>query len=140
MSEPPPPLLVLYDGECGLCQWGIRRLVKWDRRGRLRFAPLQGETAARVLSRQAGLDGIKSVLFVKTEADGSQQVWKKSAAVLRAIGYCGAVARLAGVLLLVPAFLRDLVYDFIARRRYRWCGKDDSCPIPAPGMRERFLP
>jgi len=138
MSEPPPPFLVLYDGVCGLCQRGLRLLVKWDGAERLRFAPLQGETAARLLPGHS--TELVSMIFIETAADGRQRIWKKSGAVLQAIAHCGGVFRLTTLFLLVPAFLRDAVYDFIARRRYRWFGKHDSCPLPAPGVRERFLP
>jgi predicted DCC family thiol-disulfide oxidoreductase YuxK len=116
-----------------------------DKSSRYRFAPLQGETAASVLKRPAGsaatgpvpddVEGLKSVVL--WDADG---LHRKSKAALRVIASLGGLWSLAILFLIFPAFLRDLVYDFIARNRYRWFGKKESCRMPTPAERARFLP
>lgn len=143
VQESPPPVL-LFDGECGLCDRTVQTLLRWDRRGVLRFAPLQGETAAPILARhgiQPTADGFASLVLV-LEADTPQEraLQRSSAAleILRRLGGLGSLLALLGWL--VPRFLRDAVYDWIARRRHRWFAPPDACRVPTPGERQRFLP
>jgi predicted DCC family thiol-disulfide oxidoreductase YuxK len=130
---------LFYDGYCGLCHRAVKFVLKHDREGTaFRFAPLQGETfLARVTTeRRVGLPDSVVVLT----RDGELLV--RSAAFLhifrRLGGGCGV---LATVLSVVPRGLRDLVYDFVARIRYRVFGKrDDLCPIVPTELQARFDP
>lgn len=134
--------LLLYDGVCGFCDKFVRSLLRADRNKVLRFAPLQGPTAAPVLQRH-GLAGdpVRTVILVFDAGGPAEKILLRSDAALRAYGLLGGWRKAAGVLLaLPPRALRDAVYDFIARRRYRWFGKFNACPIPPPEWRERFLP
>jgi predicted DCC family thiol-disulfide oxidoreductase YuxK len=133
----PPYAIVLFDGVCGLCNWSVDFLLRRDRHGALRFAPLQSE-AAETLLREHGLDATEfsSVVVI----DGSQ-VYRRSDAALHALWRLGAIWRTLAVLArLLPRPLRDAIYDRIATNRYRWFGQRSSCRIPTAQERERFLP
>ncbi len=127
--------VVLFDGVCNLCNAVVSFIIERDRAGRYRFASLQGRAGARLL-RAHGMcaDDVDSVLLV----DGGQ-VYARSTAALRIARGLGWPWALLGVFCLVPPFLRDRVYDLVARRRYAWFGRSDSCRVPLPHERERFL-
>jgi predicted DCC family thiol-disulfide oxidoreductase YuxK len=128
--------IVFFDGVCNLCNGAVNALLDRDRRGRLRFAPLQGETFAALRSRRPELEQLDSIVV---EDRGGLHV--KSAAVvhvLRALG--GPWPALAWLVRLVPRPLRDRAYDLVAARRYRWFGRRDACRVPTPELKARFLP
>ena len=133
-------LLVLYDGVCGLCDRSVQFLLRRDRRAVFAFAALQGETAAAIRGRHSRLEGADSMVLVRDPGGPAEQVLVRSAAALQALGALGGFWRLVSWLRIVPRPLRDAVYDTIAKRRYRWFGKFDSCRLPAPGEAARFLP
>ena len=137
-AEPEYEHLVLYDGVCGLCDRTVQWLLRADRNGRLRFAPLQGPTAAELRARLAIPDDVDAVIYVRRDAAG-ERFHTHSDAILRLCGVLPAIWRPLGWLRIVPRGLRDLVYRFIARHRYRWFGRFDVCRVPDPSVRERFL-
>ncbi len=127
-------MIVFFDGVCGLCNLTVDFLLARDHRGVLQFAPLQGSTAAARLPASDTHD-LSSLIVV----DGSN-IYRKSTAVLHAaIALGGVWALLARVSFLVPRFARDLVYDIVASNRYAWFGKRDTCRLPTPQERSRFL-
>ena len=132
--------LVLYDGVCGLCSRSVRFLIKRDRERVLRFAPLQGETAAALRARHSEIPtALDTIAFVERNATG-ERVWLRSAGVFRALRELSAPWRwLAALRFLAPAAIWDVAYRAFARRRYRWFGEYDACPIPPPEVRARFL-
>jgi len=135
-TEPSPYLIVLFDGVCGLCNWSVDFLIRRDRRGALRFAPLQS-AAAQTLLHEHGLDAaeLSSVVVI----DGTR-VYRRSNAALHALGCLGPGWRaVAMVARLLPRPLRDTLYDWVAANRYRWFGQRESCRIPTPEERARFL-
>ena len=139
-SLPPPPVL-LYDGLCALCNRSVRWLIRHDRRRHVRFAALAGETAAAILARHPELAGADTVVFVEAAGSPAERVLVLSAAALAALRQGGLFWRfLAGVATLVPRPIRDAAYRFVARRRYRRFGRYETCPLPPPAERERFLP
>ena len=128
-----PPVL-FYDGECGLCHRAVAWLLRHDRRSALRFSPLQGETYA-ALDRPRPDDLSTMVLL------DDRGLWTESDAVLaslRAIG--GGWSRFAGLARVIPRFLRNVVYRYVARRRLGWFGPADACLLPGTGGEGRFLP
>lgn len=127
--------IVFYDGDCGLCDRFVRWMLRKDRRRHYRFAPLQGETARRMVRVEADHSGLWSVVLV----DGRGE-HRRSDATLRAVAGLGGGWRAAGWLLLIPAALRDRVYRLVARHRYRWFGRAPACALPGPDERGRFLP
>lgn len=126
--------VVFFDGVCNLCNGSVNFLIDHDPQKRLRFAPLQGRTFQELRSARPGLAGLGTIVLHDEEG-----LHFKSTAVLRVARALGGVWRLTGVFFVVPRFLRDIVYDFIARHRYRWFGKADFCRIPTPELRSRFL-
>ena len=138
--------LVLYDGVCGLCDKTVQFLLKIDRKGVLVFAPLQGPTAADVLSTQpellqGGQDGsFKSIVVVFDADTPEKRVYLRSEGVLRIFGIVGGFWTAVSWLRIVPLFLRDAVYKWVARNRYRWFGRFDACKLPPPEWQSRFLP
>jgi predicted DCC family thiol-disulfide oxidoreductase YuxK len=131
-----PPRIVLYDGACGLCHRAVAWLLDKDRDRRLRFAPLQGETAARLRALHPEIpQDLETVVFV----DGGR-VHLRSKAFLHGARYLAPPWRFAAWFRFVPAFAFDPLYRFVARIRYRVWGRFDACRLPAPEERERFLP
>lgn len=128
---------VFYDGGCALCHRSVRSLVACDRDGsRFRFAPIGGARFRADLS-DAERDGLPDAIAVRT-ADGRLLV--RSAAALHLAGRLGGIyAAVARVLALIPARVRDALYDAIARSRYRVFGREkEACPVIAPELRSRF--
>lgn len=133
--------IVLYDGVCGLCNRGVQFLLKRDKRGRLQFASLQSDFAAKVLGRH-GLDpkDLDTVYVVVNHDRPDEKVLARSAAVLRAWHELGGPWKLlATTSRIIPRTLRDLVYRFVATNRYRVFGKFETCMLPDPSQRSRFL-
>lgn len=128
--------IVLFDGVCGLCDGFITWLLQRDQAAVFRVAPLQGETAARYVSPQRASDPASwAIVLVEDDA-----VFERSDAILRIATRLGGWAQLAAPLRLVPRVLRDAAYGVIARNRYRWFGQRDTCRLPTPALRDRFLP
>lgn len=133
-------LLVLYDGVCGLCNMLVQFLVARDRADRLRFAPLQGDLARRILvRRQLDPDDLDTMVLVEEAGEVRERVFVKGRAALRALVELGGRWRLASALGVLPAFLLDAAYDLVALHRYRLFGKYESCLVPLPHVRTKFL-
>lgn len=126
---------MLFDGVCNLCNGFVQFVIPRDPAGYFRFAALNSEAAARVLST-ARHDGpiVDSMVLVE---DGAAYV--RSAAALRIARRLGFPWVLAYGLMIVPRPLRDAIYDLVARRRYGWFGRRETCMVPGPGVRDRFL-
>ena len=130
MNAPP---VVYFDGYCGLCNGFVDFVLARDRRRRFRFAPLQGTTAVARFGPPGDVDPTTILL----EEDG--KVYQRSTAALRIISRLGGACALVAVFNLVPRFIRDAVYDWVARHRYGWFGKRDTCRLPTPEERAVFL-
>jgi predicted DCC family thiol-disulfide oxidoreductase YuxK len=127
--------ILFFDGVCGLCNRSVDFAMAHDRRQRLLFAPLQGETA-RTLLDPADVASLDSVVLLNARG-----VHRRSAAVVRVLWLLGGVWTILGMVLwVIPKPLRDLGYGFVARYRYRWFGRKESCRMPTPQERSRFLP
>jgi predicted DCC family thiol-disulfide oxidoreductase YuxK len=134
-SGTPEERIVYFDGVCGLCNRFVDFLLTQDTRDRLRFAPLQGETARQNLPQKL-TENLKTVAFVE-----GGRFWTHSAAVVRIFWRLGPVWRMTGTLLwLIPRPLRDAGYRLIAARRYRLFGQRETCRLPTEAERARFLP
>ncbi|HEX4825846.1 MAG TPA: DCC1-like thiol-disulfide oxidoreductase family protein [Candidatus Polarisedimenticolaceae bacterium] len=135
MSESGP--ILFYDGVCALCNGAVTFVLKRDRSRAVRFAALQGDTAKAYRASHPGLDGVDSMIWA---GDGGAPLIRSDAAIAIGRHVGGVWGVMASIARVVPRFLRDTVYDFIARIRYRTFGKYDACPIPPPEHRGRFLP
>jgi len=139
VATPARPVL-LYDGVCGFCDRTVRLLLRIDRRGAFRFAPLDGDFATRVFDARPTLHGIDSLILVEVAGDDSVAgVFTRSDALLRIAAHLGGAWRLVGVARAIPGALRDRAYDSFARRRYRLMGRLDACRVPPAELRSRFL-
>ena len=127
--------VLLFDGVCNLCHGTVRFLIERDPAARIRYAPLQSEIGRALLTR-FGLDPDALDTMVLVDAEGAHP---RSTGVLRALRVLGPPWSWLQPLMLVPQPLRDILYGWVARNRYRWFGKKDACPMPRPEWRERFL-
>ena len=132
--------LVLFDGVCGLCARTVRFALRHDRAGRFVYAPLQGETAAAVLARHSLASDLETMIYVADLDGPTERVFSRSSAVLAMLDELGGPWRVVAMLRIVPRPIRDAVYGLVARYRYRWFGRFETCRLPAPDRRERFLP
>ena len=135
LADLPQPLY-LFDGYCILCSGFVNFCLKHDGDGQLKFASTQSALGKRVIE---GL-GIAPDTLDRTVMliEGGQAVMRSTAA-LRATRHLKGWPRLLRPFLLLPAFLRDPIYDLVARNRYRWFGRRDTCHAPTPETRARFL-
>ena len=134
-------LIVFYDGICGLCNRLVQFLLKRDRHDRLRFASLQSDFASKVLGRH-GIDpkDLDTVHVVENYQQSNERVLDRSDAILRAGRELGGIWAFAAKLgSVVPRPLRNLFYRFVANNRYRVFGKYETCMLPEPQHRVKFL-
>lgn len=134
-----PLAIFFYDGDCGLCTRSVRVLMRLDRRARLCFAPIQGETAARCL-RPEDREGLRSAIYWKMGPDERTQIWYRSEAILCALidTQC-AWQKLARMARWLPCRWRDCFYDWVADNRQRLF-KRKVCRIPKDADRTCLLP
>ncbi|BDU15570.1 thiol-disulfide oxidoreductase DCC family protein [Lysobacter auxotrophicus] len=128
--------VIVFDGVCVLCNGWVRFLSRHDRRGRYRFAAMQGESGRALLAAH-GLDADDPLSFLLVEGNAA---WTDSEAIVRVLSGLGGVWRLATVVRVVPRGLRDRLYRTLARNRYRMFGRHERCMIPTPEQAARFLP
>lgn len=126
--------IVLFDGVCNLCNGAVQYIIKRDGKGIFKFASLQSEAGKALLVR-SGLprDHLKSFVYIH----GSRFYTRSTAALKVAKQLNGPVQLLYGFII-IPKWIRDLVYDLIAKNRYRLFGRQDACMIPTPQLKERF--
>jgi predicted DCC family thiol-disulfide oxidoreductase YuxK len=127
--------ILFFDGVCGLCSKSVDFVMARDRRNLIKFAPLQGETARQLLT-PADVENLSTmILWIKGRS------YRKSAAAVRILWRLSPGWQILGTLLwLIPLPLRNLGYSLVARNRYRFFGKKESCRLPTPEERLRFLP
>ena len=126
---------ILFDGVCNLCNGFVQFVIARDPHARFRFAAL-GSPAAEEMLRRADVAGPVPDSIVLIEGE---RAWFRSDAALRIARGLPFPWPLASACLIVPRFIRDAVYDAIARRRYRWFGRRDTCMVPTPELTSRFL-
>jgi predicted DCC family thiol-disulfide oxidoreductase YuxK len=131
MSHP----IVLFDGVCNLCNRSVQFLLKRDRRKQFLFASLQGKTGQEIL-KKFSLSANDFNSFILIEGD---ELYTRSTAVLRILRKLGGAWALLYVFIIIPPFIRNPVYNFIARNRYKWFGKKEECWVPTPELKQRFL-
>lgn len=128
--------VVLFDGVCNLCNGAVNFIIDRDPSARFRFAALQSDQAAGLLAPLGRVPEAEPSSFVLVE-DG--RVYERSTAALRVARKLPGAWKLFYAFIIVPRPLRDAVYRFVARNRYRWFGKAEACRMPTPELRARFL-
>jgi len=131
----PDGKVIVFDGVCFLCSRSVAFVLARDRQKQFRFATLQS-TSGRALLIRHGLDPEDPDSFLL--ADGAAG-YENSDAIIRVVTALGGAWRLAALFRLVPRLLRDRLYRWIARNRYRWFGRREACMVPSPEMQGRFL-
>lgn len=127
--------ILLFDGVCTMCNRLVTFVIRRDPKGKFFFASLQSVTGQRLLQR-VKLPTANLNTFVLIEGN---RYYTKSTAVLHLFKKLGYLWGLLYLLMIVPRPLRDMVYHWIARNRYKWFGKKDQCMMPTPDIKERFL-
>ena len=131
--------VLLYDGVCGFCNWTVRWILKHDKKGTIRFAPLQSSFGKSVLAGDPALESVDSIVVVDRRLAGKPRLIIRSAAALHIAAYLGGPWKLLLIGYVVPNTIRDFFYDLFARHRYRLFGRYETCPLPTPDERERFV-
>ncbi len=132
--------VILFDGVCGLCDRFVQHVLKRDRAGLFRFAPLQSDLAADVLRRHGRDPTQLSTLIVVLDLGGpDERLLVKARAALFVLKGLGGLGRCLVLVEWLPTSLLDWGYDRVARVRYRFWGRTDSCRMPRPEERARFL-
>lgn len=133
-------LIVLYDGVCGLCNRLNQFLLRRDQQDRLLFASLQSELAGKILERHgADPTDLDTVYVVENYDSPNERLLMRSDAILRVVNELGGVWTIAKLGKVLPRALRDLFYKLVAKNRYQVFGKYDTCMMPDPKHRKKFL-
>ena len=128
--------LILFDGVCNLCNSSIQFIIKNDKKNLFLFSPLQGDIGQEIIkSFNINNAKIDSVLLY-SKKDGLSQ---KSTAALKIAHQLGFPQNLLSVFFIVPRFIRDWIYEYIAQNRSKWFGKRDSCMVPTPDLQSKFI-
>ena len=128
--------LILFDGVCNLCNASVLYVINHDKTNRFMFAPLQSEAGKQII-KTFDLDTSKTDSILLYSEDKGLSV--KSTAALHIAKHLGFPRNVMTVFFIVPTFIRNWVYDFVAKNRYKWYGKKDACMIPTPELKAKFL-
>ena len=131
----PASSVVLFDGVCNLCNAAVTFIIDRDPSARFRFATLDSEAARALLQTARAPAGLPDSIALVDE----EGVFTRSDAALRIARRLTFPWPLTYVFILAPRVLRDALYDLIARHRYRWFGRQETCMVPTPELRGRFL-
>jgi predicted DCC family thiol-disulfide oxidoreductase YuxK len=127
--------IILFDGYCNLCDHSVQFVIRNDPQKQFKFAALQSEIGQQLL-KKGGLLDLGNNTFILIE---SEQYYTRSTAALRVLRLLGGYWSYLYSLRIIPPFLRDAVYRFVARYRYRFWGKKDECMMPTKELQDRFL-
>jgi predicted DCC family thiol-disulfide oxidoreductase YuxK len=127
--------VILFDGVCNLCNNSVKFIIKNDKRDIFKFAPLQSEYGINVQNRHnINTNEINSIILINGE-----KIFTKSNAALRIAKDLGAPYFIFYIFIVIPVFIRNFIYDFIAKNRYKWFGKMESCMIPSNELKSKFF-
>jgi predicted DCC family thiol-disulfide oxidoreductase YuxK len=127
--------VILFDGVCNLCNASVIFVIDKDKHDYFRFASLQSEFGRKIL-HDYNLPSDNYDSFILLE---NGKIYQKSTAALRVSRKLQGLWKLMYVFIVIPPFIRDTVYGFVAARRYQWFGKKDECMIPTPGLKNKFV-
>jgi len=127
--------LILFDGVCNFCNSSVNFVIDRDRKNIFKFASLQSEAGQKILKdNNLPLNEFNTFLLLERG-----KLYDKSTAALKVTRNLGGLLKLLYVFIIVPPFIRNFFYNLIARNRYKWFGKKDSCRIPTPKERAKFI-
>lgn len=127
--------IIFFDGVCNLCNGAVTFIIKRDKKNQFHFASLQSEFARDFLSGYPELPpDLDSIVYV----EGGKMYYKSIAAIKIALKL-GGIYKMALIFRVLPRKLSNWLYDYIARNRYKWFGKRESCMVPDPSLQSRFL-
>jgi predicted DCC family thiol-disulfide oxidoreductase YuxK len=126
--------IILFDGICNFCNSSVQFIIKRDPAGYFKFASLQSDTGQQLLKRYGVSKEIDSLIVIE-----EQKVYIKSKAALQICRKLTGFWRFFSILMVLPPIFRDFLYDRVAKNRYNWFGKSDSCMLPTAEMKKRFL-
>ncbi|MBL4953331.1 thiol-disulfide oxidoreductase DCC family protein [Neobacillus sp. OS1-32] len=126
--------IILFDGECNLCDHSVQFIIKRDDKALYRFASIQSSVGREILLNYNVDENTDSFILVE-----NNQCYYKSSAALRVCKNLNGAWKFLSIFLFLPSGFRDFFYDVIAKNRYKWFGKKDSCMLPSPEIRKRFL-
>ena len=130
-----PHPIILFDGVCNLCNGAVQFVLKHDPEKQFMFASLQSEAGKQLLeSKQLSSTELTSFILIE-----NGELYSKSTAALKVAKRLNGAIKFLGIFIVIPAIIRDAVYNLIARNRYRWFGKKDACMMPTPELQSRFL-
>lgn len=132
---PSDKAIVLFDGVCNLCNSSVNFIIRHDKRDHFRFVPLQSEKGKLLLQQfKADETGLHTLVLIE-----KNKLYKRSTASLKIARQLDGILFILYGFIVVPSFLRDPVYNFIAKNRYKWFGKKDVCMVPNPSVKEKFI-
>ncbi|GEL78539.1 thiol-disulfide oxidoreductase DCC family protein [Tenuibacillus multivorans] len=126
--------IVLFDGVCNLCNGLVQFILKRDQRDHFRFASLQGETGQQLLKEKRISTDLDSFIYIS-----DKRVYTKSSAALQVVKHLPGLWKGLYIFVVIPKFIRDWLYAFVATNRYKWFGKQDYCMMPKPEYKQKFL-
>lgn len=137
MTDLPPDCecVLLFDGVCHLCDGAVRFVVEHDAAGRIHFAPIQSDLGRRLYSAHGLNPEAPDTMLLVTR----ERAFRESDAVIEIARRLGGAWKLALLGKIIPRGLRDAAYALVAKNRYRWFGKHETCLMPTPELRRRML-
>ncbi len=127
--------VILFDGVCNFCNSAVNFVIKRDKKKQILFAPLQTDTGKKLLEQyELPVNDIQSFIFIE-----NGKAYTRSTAALKVCRYLKWLWPLCYGFIMVPKFIRDGIYNWIARHRYKWFGVRQECMIPSPEIKARFL-
>ena len=128
--------IILFDGICNLCNDSVLKVIKYDKNNVFLFTTLQSKKGKEIINH-LGIDISKIDSIILYEPGVSYDI--KSTAALKVMRYFTGIWKLSTVLLMLPEGFRNSIYDYIAKNRYKWFGKKETCMIPTPKLKIKFL-
>lgn len=127
--------VILFDGVCNLCNGFVQFVIRGDKSAKFKFAPLQSAAAGNMLKLfDFPSDALKTIILIQ-----NGKLFLRSRAVLRITSQLGGAWKLTSLLYIFPSFFSDAIYNFISKFRYKLFGKRDSCMVPTPELKSRFI-
>lgn len=126
--------IILFDGVCNLCNGFVQRIIAADQKDFFRFAALQSDAGQQLLKAHPNLKDLKSIVYLQ-----GNEVFTKSSAALKIGSHLGGFWYLVRLGYIFPSFLRDAIYEFVAKHRYKWFGEKQECMVPTPALKAKFL-